>query len=153
MFVWLDFFLPTYSNLLRFPFFMKLAHRHLFAVLFSFQRTIALSDLINIAYSLSSVKLLFHSSKANALCIISVCFPFVKHFFCLYFYSFHFFLSHILQLVFLYFYTTIFCMQFLFCFYVIVESKFNEKEIRMKPLFRKISTQFSGKTTCFAHSV
>ena len=81
-----------------------------FAVLFSFQRTIALSDLINIAYSLSSVKLFFQSSKANALCIISVCFPFVKHFFCLYFYSFHFFLSHILQLVFLYFYTTIFCM-------------------------------------------
>ena len=81
-----------------------------FAVLFSFQRTIALSDLINIAYSLSSVKLFFQSSKSNALCIISVCFPFVKHFFCLYFYSFHFFLSHILQLVFLYFYTTIFCM-------------------------------------------
>ena len=89
---WLDFFLPTYSNSLRFPYFMKLAHRHFFenvviffAVLFSFQRTIALSDLINIAYSLSSVKLFFQSSKANALCIISVCFPFVKHFFLLIF--------------------------------------------------------------------
>ncbi|EGF14196.1 hypothetical protein HMPREF9083_0647 [Dialister micraerophilus DSM 19965] len=35
---------------------------------------------------------------------------FRQAFFCLYFYSFHFFLSHILQLVFLYFYTTIFCM-------------------------------------------
>ena len=56
MFVWLDFFLPTYSNLLRFPFFMKLAHRHLFAVLFSFQRTIALSDLISLSRHFSFVK-------------------------------------------------------------------------------------------------
>ena len=59
MFVWLDFVLPTYSNLLRFPFFMKLAHRHLFAVLFSFQRTIALSDLISLSRHFSFVKQIF----------------------------------------------------------------------------------------------
>ena len=63
---WLDFFLPTYSNSLRFPYFMKLAHRHFFenvviffAVLFSFQRTIALSDLIIIACTFPFVKLFF----------------------------------------------------------------------------------------------
>ena len=49
----------TYSNLLRFPFFMKLAHRHLFAVLFSFQRTIALSDLISLSRHFSFVKQIF----------------------------------------------------------------------------------------------
>ena len=49
----------TYSNLLRFPFFMKLAHRHLFAVLFSFQRTIALSDLISLSRHFSFVKQFF----------------------------------------------------------------------------------------------
>ena len=46
----------TYSNVLRFPFFMKLAHRFLFAVLFSFQRTIALSDLITLSRHFSFVK-------------------------------------------------------------------------------------------------
>ena len=49
----------TYSNLLRFPFFMKLAHRHLFAVLFSFQRTIALSDLISLSRHFPFVKQIF----------------------------------------------------------------------------------------------
>ena len=49
----------TYSNLLRFPFFMKLAHRHLFAVLFSFQRTIALGDLMSLSRHFSFVKQIF----------------------------------------------------------------------------------------------
>ena len=71
---WLDFFLPTYSNSLRFPYFMKLAHRHFFenvviffAVLFSFQRTIALSDLIIIACTFSFVKLFFQYFQKNFL--------------------------------------------------------------------------------------
>ena len=38
---------------------MKLAHRHLFAVLFSFQRTIALSDLISLSRHFSFVKQIF----------------------------------------------------------------------------------------------
>ena len=38
---------------------MKLAHRHLFAVLFSFQRTIALSDLISLSRHFSFVKQFF----------------------------------------------------------------------------------------------
>ena len=56
---WLDYSCLTYSNLLRFPFFMKLAHRLLFAVLFSFQRTIALSDLITLSRHISFVKFFF----------------------------------------------------------------------------------------------
>ncbi|MDU7216981.1 MAG: hypothetical protein E6293_05755, partial [Dialister sp.] len=36
-----------------------LAHRHLFAVLFSFQRTIALSDLISLSRHFSFVKQIF----------------------------------------------------------------------------------------------
>ena len=56
---WLDYSCLTYSNLLRFPFFMKLAHRLLFAVLFSFQRTIALSDLITLSRHISFVKQIF----------------------------------------------------------------------------------------------
>ena len=72
----LDFVLPFLLKFFAVSFFMKLAHRLFLAVLFSFQRTIALSDLNNIPHEdafVNNIILCDHCASAWAAKIDNVC--------------------------------------------------------------------------------